>query len=395
MKKLIFYTFMKRIRDKGDILLSIIQPIILILILGSVFQGSFEAQDLKGIHVAYYGEDNSIGQEAFEEFLNDDRVGEWLNIYEVSSYEEGKEYVENNRVSGFIYIPSDFTYNIINNSDARISIYDNGLSIIRPQIINNIVSLFTSGGNLMLTELNMTDKTIFDFNEEDIKLIEGETSAKNEFIKSIPLGNSNNIDMSGMDYYSVTMLVMFIMWGIFQGVNSIREDLFTPNRYRILSAPINKYKYYISKNIGVLLTFFVQILSIIFFTKYFYNVNWGDNLLIIILISLLISIVAINIGICISMIFKSENKVAGAVNGFVVISTFIAGGFTPIESDNIVFILLRNLSPNYHGQRAIFNIVYNGSSNEVLISILSLIAISIVLLITSLYFGRRNLIEDI
>lgn len=200
--------------------------------------------------------------------------------------------------------------------------------------------------------------------------------------------------ISGLDYYAVTMLVMFIMWGIFTGAQSLTEDLFTPMKSRIYNAPVGKISYFLGKSLGVLGTFIVQILVIIFFTRWVYGVQWGPSLWPIFTISLMLSFVAISIGIAIGLLAPSETASATFINGFVVISTFLAGGFFPIEMESSLFRVLRSFSPNYHAQQGIFNVVYNGSSGAIGESIIALMVISLVFLTIGFYQGRRKIRED-
>jgi|GEM_PF-478330 len=392
-------TFLRRIRDKQELLTSIFLPLLLIIILGTALQGNFSAGQLGDIPVAYFSEDSGPGGEAFEDFLEEEEIEQWLRIVPVDSFDQGLDLVDQRETLSFIYLPEDYSESISRGEKGTIEIRDAGLSELLPSIVNNIVRSYTQGGNLMMALLAMEDTSLNEMEGDSSDSISGvmgegaEGNPRDSFITRNTLDGREE-QITGLDYYAVTMLVMFIMWGIFSGAQSLTEDLFTPMKTRIYTAPIGKINYFLGKSIGVFGTFILQILIIIFFTKWVYGVQWGESLWPIFAISVMLSFVAISIGIAIGLLAPSENASATIINGFVVISTFVAGGFFPLEIESTLFRVLRNLSPNYHAQQGIFNVVYGGSGGVIGESILRLLAISLVILVIGFYQGRRKVRED-
>jgi len=392
-------TFLRRIRDKQELLTSIFLPLLLIIILGTALQGNFSAGQLGDIPVAYFSEDSGPGGEAFEDFLEEEEIEQWLRIVPVDSFDQGLALVDQRETLSFIYLPEDYSESISRGEKGTIEIRDAGLSELLPSIVNNIVRSYTQGGNLMMALLAMEDTSLNEMEGDSSDSISGvmgegaEGNPRDSFITRNTLDGREE-QITGLDYYAVTMLVMFIMWGIFSGAQSLTEDLFTPMKTRIYTAPIGKINYFLGKSIGVFGTFILQILIIIFFTKWVYGVQWGESLWPIFAISVMLSFVAISIGIAIGLLAPSENASATIINGFVVISTFVAGGFFPLEIESTLFRVLRNLSPNYHAQQGIFNVVYGGSGGVIGESILRLLAISLVILVIGFYQGRRKVRED-
>jgi len=392
-------TFLRRIRDKQELLTSIFLPLLLIIILGTALQGNFSAGQLGDIPVAYFSEDSGPAGATFEAFLEEEEIKAWLRIVPVESYDQGLALIDQRETMSFIYLPEDFSEKISRGEEGIIEIRDAGLSELLPSIVNNIVRSYTQGGNLMMALMAMEERSFNDMEgdaSDSLSGIMGEGLQENPRSSLI---TRNTLDgreeqITGLDYYAVTMLVMFIMWGIFSGAQSLTEDLFTPMKTRIYTAPIGKINYFLGKSIGVFGTFILQILVIIFFTKWVYGVQWGESLWPIFAISVVLSFVAISIGIAIGLLAPSETASATIINGFVVISTFVAGGFFPIEMESSVFRIIRSLSPNYHAQQGIFNVVYGGSGGVIGESIFRLLAISVVFLVIGFYQGRRKIRED-
>ncbi|NBG86919.1 ABC transporter permease [Isachenkonia alkalipeptolytica] len=393
-------TFFRRLRDKQELLTNIFLPLLLIFILGTALQGNFGVSELGDIPTAYLNEDKGPGGEAFEEFLEEEEIKQWLHVIPVDSYDQGLALIDQREALTFIYLPENFSEGIASGGGGTIEIRDAGLSQLLPSVVNNIVESYTQGGNLMLALMDMERTALKETSVENSRFFTEKIRVGGEDNVQKPLILRNTLDggekqISGMDYYAVTMLVMFIMWGIFTGAQSLTEDLFTPLKTRIYMAPVGKLSYFLGKTIGVLGTFIFQILVIIFFTKWVYGVGWGETLWPILGISVVLSLVAIAIGIAIALSAPSESGSAAIINGFVVISTFVAGGFFPIEMESSLFRIIRSLSPNYHAQQGIFNVVYNGSTAAIGESILSLLAISAGVLLMAFYQGRRKTHEDL
>ena len=386
--KIAYTTFLRKSRDKQELLTSILLPLVLILILGSALQGNFTSQTLGNIPVGFYTEDEGPGRESFEEFLEHEEIREWLNIIPVSDYEEGVKMVNDLDLLALISLPPDFSERISQGLEAEIEVLDAGVSELYPSIVNSIVRSYVQGGNLYFAVGSGPGQWMGNGNPgegtegaTEVQLIE-----RNTF-------RGDNEPIRGIDYYAVTMLVMFVMWGIFSGSQSLTEDLFTPMKIRINTAPVSRLNYFIGKNFGVLGTFIVQILTIILFTKYAYGVNWGENILPIIGISLLLSFVAISLGLAVALISPSENASTSIINGFVVVATYIAGGFFPINHGEGILSLVRNFSPNYHAQRGIFHFLYGTEPGALTESILWLLGITLFAFVISLIFGRRRISE--
>ena len=384
-----WYTFLRKIRDRQESITGVILPILLIFILGSALQGGFTSQDIGRIRVGYFNSDQKGASLAFEKFLEAEEVKEWLNIIPVNSYEDGIEKINSLEISSFIYIPNGYTENFMKANEASIQIIDTGFSSIVSGVVNNIVSMYNNGGNMAISLLDMQGKDLTSMgNPEKLQEILGENE-DTQLLKRIALDGKED-PISSMNYYAITMLVMFSMWGAFNGSQGLSEDLFTAVKYRIQGAPISKLGYYTGKSLGLIASNFFNILIIIFFTKFAYGVNWGNQIAYVILIAFLLSMLSIQIGIFLSVIMKDESSVNTAINGIVVVSTFVAGGFMPLQSENPIFKMIQRISPNYHGQNAFINLIYNPGSREVFYSIGWILGMLILFTSMSVYFGRRK-----
>ena len=101
-------TFFRRLRDKQELLTNIFLPLLLIFILGTALQGNFGVSELGDIPTAYLNEDKGPGGEAFEEFLEEEEIKQWLHVIPVDSYDQGLSLIDQREALTFIYLPENF-----------------------------------------------------------------------------------------------------------------------------------------------------------------------------------------------------------------------------------------------------------------------------------------------
>ncbi|WDC83461.1 ABC transporter permease [Caloramator sp. mosi_1] len=93
---------------------------------------------------------------------------------------------------------------------------------------------------------------------------------------------------------------------------------------------------------------FVDSIIIIIITKFFYEVNWGSNYLILAVIILLTCILALSMGITVYMLVNNFKVADALLNILVIYFTFISGGYVRIiDSSGTILEKLQYTSPNF------------------------------------------------
>ena len=95
-----------------------------------------------------------------------------------------------------------------------------------------------------------------------------------------------------------------------------------------------------------------------------YNVNWGDNLPLILLITFALVLLSIGLGTLIGMVARNEMIAGGVLNVLIPAFTFIAGGYFKFTAPGPFFAALQHVSPNYLAQTAILNTIYGGPAAQ-------------------------------
>lgn len=356
-----YYTFLRQIREIQTIALMTLLPIVIIAILGTALDSFYSPKEVKPVNVAYINEDKKDLGKAFDNFLKMDEIQRFIKVLNVNSYKEGKELLEKGNVSGVIYIKDGFTENLLSGKETQIEVMTNKTREYEAKVVEGIVESFANGVNTQMALENKAKR----YNYQQL-LIESSLSTKGKVPRAI-------------DYYSVTMLVMILMYGTLYGNYILLEDKINKTNIRIKSSPVSDIHNFLGKTLGMIFTLFLDILVIVFFSKYVYGANWGDNILLVILTSALFMIFAISLGILTGLFIKEENKAAFLLNFLVIFGTSVSGGYMKTEGAPNWFERLQYLSPNYYAHNALFNIIYGGDFSKYILIIFIMMLISFIL----------------
>jgi ABC-2 type transport system permease protein len=129
---------------------------------------------------------------------------------------------------------------------------------------------------------------------------------------------------------------------------------------------------------------------VIIFTKVFYNVNWGGNILFIIFVCFSLTLLAVGLGMMVSNLGKNPQATGALLTFGVNIMTFIAGGYFPASQMGPMLEKIGFISPNYLAQQAIFNTIYEGSAVQTTNAMLGIWIIAIIAFVIAGLTERRS-----
>lgn len=368
-----YNTIKRNFRDLKTLSLTLLFPIILILILGTALTSQFTPSNMKKIKVAYLNEDRGEISKRFDELLENEKIKEFIEVNIVQSSEEGKKLVEENKVNSFIMIDKGFTEKVIKGEESKIKVYSRKTGSFNSMVVRNIVDSFANSFNSLKAINSITGK----FSE--YKTFEN--------IKEMPISAKSNIPRA-IDYYAVTMLVMILMYDTISSAVLAGEDIYEAIGSRVKCTPVKFYELFLGKLLGLIAYFFLKALMIIYFAKYVYGVNFGENILMILFITFSLSVFSTSFGIITALFAKDEKRAVNFLNSIVPVFTFLSGGYTKFSNfgslEKIIFFI-----PNKLGHEAFFNTIYNGSSLIASKAVLTLWIMSAIMFVLSAIKGRR------
>lgn len=372
-----YYGIIRNFRDKQSLSLMILLPLLSTLILGSALNATFNISSIGKVTIGYLNQDDGLAGEAFNQFISSEEVKSFIELKEISSYEEGVSLIRNRKASSIIIIESDFSQKLGSRDKANIKVYNSQYSNYRASIVKDLVDSFINTSNSM----------------DIIKELDGEdfVPVTSNNIEEIPISITGKLPRA-IDYYAVTMLVMSIMYGTLYGSFAVAEDELLRTEIRLKSSPVKNYQLFSGRLLGTIVTLVLEILIMIGFTKFVYKVNWGNNMPFILFTCFSATVMVVGIGIMAYSIFKDANRASGILNLTVIVFTFLGGGYFPLSGFGPKMKELASyISPNYMIQQVIFNNIYGGNQTESQKYLIAIWSITIVSFIASSLVGRRKI----
>ena len=351
---------------------------VVILILGSAFKNEFSSRSLEPVRMGILNEDTGeIGTVLVQSLRESEDINQWIELIEVDSFQDGERRVSNSEVSeeekldGLIYIAQDFSAKFDSNEESVVSIYTGKTSQVQATVIKCVFNTFASAVNLnkvVMEEFGTNVSTEYSM-EAGIEELE---------LKSVQKPGA-------MDYYAIAMLLMFLIFSAEYGCDSIAENYSGVIGDRLRTTPLKPLQLYVGKIAGLCIASTLQGVFLILFTKICYDVNWGTNYGILLLIVFSMSCTAIAIGALVCMIAGEKSKGRAIVTILVIAFTFLAGGFAKLDLGEIKF-----LSPNYYAHVAITTTIYGGDMKITYLYIGILWGITFVAALLTIMFSRRK-----
>lgn len=369
------YTVLRNLRDVGNTFGQMLAfPIVLILILGMALSSMFQPQSFEATYVGYLNEDQGFMGSLLDDFMAMPEVNEILDIQVVSSKESGMERLGNGEITALIHVESDYSQNVMAGKPAEIQITGHPGRPLGVTMVETIMESFVYGGNAIQA------MTLLGVEQPDYAPALGS-------IENHPI-SAKGLIPGAMDYYAVTMLMMIIMYGSLYSAYGLKHSYLDNVGRRIKISPIRAPEQYIGLILGNVVTVYTQVLVILAFTHYVYNVNWGDNLAMILLITFMMVVVSIGLGAMAVMVTRDESRFGGFLNIIIVAFTFIAGGYFKVSLPGSLRYV-QYISPNYLAQTAIFNTIYDGPADQTMLMIIGLLGIIGLTFAVSMLAERR------
>lgn len=360
------------IRDRKNFLFMIFFPLFLVILIGTVTSGAFDEGsnvDFNNIEIYYLDESNEITKELFNTLKDIELDGSKMNFKEVKTLEEGKNHVKIDRAI-LLELKKD-----------SIEIYYNNESIIDSSSIYGIL-------NTICKKFNNINEiyTINPNNASEIISLKDSDFVSDEIITLKESPNS-------MGYYGVAEIGLMIFYFISFPIANLRSDKKENIKDRIKLSGISTSKYYLASFLGFFIFSFMSVMITYLLSNFIFNINYGNNLLIMPLATIPFLIIVIGLGIIITSLFKA-NEIANTILQSVIIPilVFLGGGYVALD-DNLegLFKIVTNISPLRWFNLSIFRSIYS-NDNSTLITWLKFGFISLIIIVLIIYILGK--VED-
>ena len=391
MKK-IFFIGLKdvkiRARDRASFIMLLAMPLILILVLGIVFQPLWTNKPFT-INVAVFnGDKGEFSKILIEDVFGSTELKDMIKIQFLKSEEEIVKEVREGKFAAGIVIKKGFSESIMKGENTKIEVYGDPEQTIKAGVVKNIVESFT----LEVLKRRIMMETALHFlrsenlikpseiqklvpqwlseieNKDDLVSVSKETEKKN---RKVPLA---------MEYYAVGMGIMYLLFATNSGAETIFEEKRIKTFDRIKVAPVSEREILGGKLFGIFLVAFLQFVIIIIFTSIFYKVNWGNSILGIIIMVLSAVLAFSGLSTLLASLTKSEEQIGGIGPALAMILAFLGGAMWPVFTFPKWMNIASKFTPNRWALDGFFKLMYDGGG------VISILPYAFVLLIMASIF---------
>lgn len=371
--RIILKEFKLNIRNFKANLMMVLFPIVLIIILGAAFSNSFDRSIKLGNVTVLYTEDMKDSgmtlTKAFESFREDLTEELGISFEKTDDINMGMASIKDYKYSAYLYI-SDNTQ--------EIKLYKNEKYGFTASLLESALNSFINTYGTM--------STIAVNNPSAMAMPQMEVHGNYVIVRSL----DEKRQPGSLDYYTVTMMTMILLYASMTGFWSVRGDLEQKTASRTLCAPVRGYELLTGKVIGCIFVTLVQGLVVILFSGLVLKANWGEDLVTVNLLLLSHSIMAVSMGVGLAYLSKNGNAANGILNTIIPIFVFLGGGYVPLDVMGSAFTKLSSISPVKWINSALFRVIYENDYSQVATSLGINLTIATVFILISALFSRRG-----
>lgn len=366
-------------------------PILLGIFFNMAFSDIEKNEKLKTINIAIvestFQKDYSSLKKTMEELKNSESKEKIFNIKSVD-LESAKKLLKEKKITGYLYLEDK----------VNIRVNQNG--------INETILRYTT--DEIIESQNIVENTIKKEIETSIK--EGRyppttEELENNIQKLIATNQPNIKDTSNkklsytmIEYY--TLIAMACLYGGILSMFITNYHLANMNSVgkRIATSPLQKGKMLLGSLFSSYLVQLLGVSILLMFTVFILKVDYGNNLLPIILLTCCGSLTGLSLGVAVAtLIKKNENTKTGVLIALTMLGCFLSGmmGITMKYVIDKNIPLLNKINPASMITDGFYALYYYDTPNRFLFNIISLLIFSLIMILISLKGLRRQKYDSI
>lgn len=303
--------------------------------------------------------------------------------------EEAESLLEEGDITGYL---------LLENNTPKVIIKENGTS---ETILKSVIESINSNINIIKDYIEIKVKEEIknnNYTNIDYEGITKEALSMLEIENNIKDITNNNMSYTMIEYY--TLIAMAALYGGILGMVAINKCLANMGNIgkRVSVSPTKKGTIIISSALASYITQVVGVALLFLYTIFVLKVDYGTNLPLIILLSLVGSFTGLSLGIATSSILKtSENTKLGIILAITMTGCFLSGmmGITMkyIIDKNVPIVNM--LNPAALITDGLYALYHYDTLTRYWKDLISLLIISIVLILISIKALRRNKYDSI
>lgn len=382
------YSLKILLRNKALLFWTFIFPIILGTFFNMAFSNIEKEESLNIIDIAivdsHFYQDNDIYKKTFAYLSDKNNKGRLFNTV-VTDLDNAKKLLTDNKITGYLLFSLD---------DVRIVVFKNGINeTILKYVVDEIESQKVVSSNLIKKEIMNNSGEV---NYSDLINKINDLLSDNQ----VRLNNISNKNLSYTMVEFYTLIAMATLYGSIIAMTATNKAIANVSNVGMRSsvAPIKKSTMLLG---SFLASYIVQVigLSLLFiYTIFVLKVDYGNNFLAVVLLSLAGSLVGLSLGVAVATLIKSsEGTKTGIIIAITMFWSYLSGmmGISTkyLFDKNLPF--LNKLNPANMITDGFYSLYYYGVGNRFEKDVISLIIFSVMLFLVSLISLRRQKYDSI
>ena len=361
-------------------------PLILGLFFNMAFSSIEESETFSAIDIAVVNDENFKNNEVFkkvlEELSSEQNENKIFNIQYVG-LEEAEELLADDDIVGYLSFENNLPKITISTSGSYETIFKNIIDEITQTIFvtNNVMESLALNNNIDYQKIYQESSNIIENASSNIQDI-----------------SSNHLSYVMIEFY--TLIAMACLYGGVISMEAMNQSL--PNMdhkgKRIFISSIPKKTTILS---NLLASYIIQLLGMFLlfaFLLFVLHIDFGNHLLLCILLSVVASLAGLAIGLLISVAFKTnENTKVGIIIAISMVGSFLSGmmGITMKYIVDTNIPLLNKINPANMITDGFYSLYYYDTFNRYSFDLISLLIFSIILIVISVVILRRQKYDSI
>lgn len=352
-------------RNKYNVVTMFIFPIVLIVVMGFSLNGLMNVDHNIFENEKVYFKVNNVNKDnrylqVFNSFKENCENNMKIEFEEILDDNEAESNVNSFQGLAFINIYED-KYDFYRNKDKE----------------STAQKIFKSVFNQYLDRYALIDSVVSENPNilNDIVKEVSSTIVKEEGI------SSNGIN--SFTYYTFAELVLIILYiSQITSVSTYNERVEnTLSRLKVSRA--NNFSVILSKITLGIIVGIIQIIIVHFVSTFFLSINWGENLVIMLMVLIALIIFSSILGVTISFIFKDNKSASSVINTLLIVLGFLGGAYVPISliRANEVTNMLCQITPTYWANISLLSLSSGITTNYSTVSIVLSLELSLILLV--------------
>lgn len=390
------YALKTLFRNKMLIFWTFAFPIILGTFFNMAFSNIENSEKLDIIEIAIVEKDDFLNHETFDQVfksLSDETNEDRLFATQYVTEEEAKLLLEKDEISGYLVF-IDTPKVVVKKS----GIHETILKYVTEEILQTEDIIKNVAEKKIEEEIKRDPTRIKEINSFYQKIYQEVVTMSLE--KDVQLKDISNKNLSYMMIEFYTLIAMTCLYGGILGMVAINQNLanMSSTGKRISVAPTTKGKMIFSSVLASYVTQLIGIALLFFYTIVVLQVDYGNNLIRIVLLTLVGCLAGLSLGIVVATLLKTnENVKNGIIISVTMLGCFLSGmmGVTMKYVIDKNIPIVNQLNPASLITDGFYSLYYYETFDRFYGNILSLIIFALIMIGISIFSLRRQKYDSI